>query len=289
MLITDLAVWPEIKIVSRQLLGEVLREQWIQHRGMSRPDRAVKIGQLSGARFLVKGRVYPVDSSLTVDIHIIDVESGLVVRTTRATGTLETIPALARQLAQHLGKLFGQTANNSVQTTMSKSPLVSPKTRLNIPIEKPVAGAQDVELLDVSQTQLLPIDVALTLDRTQQLREEAWLLADEVWRRGLSIELDSPSIFHLIQMEGKERSEPILRIPISSYFLPDNLVDIHPSLQFSFLTREDKQVGRGNLLWQGDGVVTSRLFAERFRSPHRLFIRAISETGEIVGVSSSGL
>ncbi|MGB0908847.1 MAG: CsgG/HfaB family protein [Nitrospirales bacterium] len=289
MLITDLAAWPDIKIVSRQLLGEVLREQWIQHRGMSDPDMAVKIGQLSGARFLVKGRVYPFNSNITVDIHIIDVESGLVVRTIRATGTHETIPALARQLAQNLGRMFGYAVNNGVQNTASQRPMVSLKTRRHAPVEKPSVGGQTVDLLAAPQTQLSPVDVALTLDRTQRLREEAWLLAEEVWHRGLFIELTPPSIVYPEHMAGEELREAILSVPLLSYFLPDNLVNIHQSLEFSFLTREDKHVGRGNLIWQGNGVVNSRLFAEWLRSPHRLFVRAISETGEIVGVTSPGL
>ena len=107
MLTTDLALWPDIEIVSRQLLGEVLREQWIQHRGTSESDSVVKLGQLSGARYLVKGSVYPLDADLVVDVHILDVENGIVVRTARATGTFETVPALVRKLAQQIGKFFG--------------------------------------------------------------------------------------------------------------------------------------------------------------------------------------
>ena len=42
MLTTDLAVWPGVEIVSRPLLGEILREQWLQHRGTSDPSSTRK-------------------------------------------------------------------------------------------------------------------------------------------------------------------------------------------------------------------------------------------------------
>ena len=289
MLTTDLAVWPGIEVVSRQLLGEVLREQWMQHRGMSESDSAVKLGQLSGARYLLKGSVYTLHSHLTVDVHVLDVENGTVLRTARATATLETIPALVRQLAQHIGKFFGGQEISVTERELNSKGTEIPREgkRKEVIREVPVISQAD-KYLATSQGRLLAADVQLHLDRSQRLREEAWVLADEVWRRAFSIELASPHFSGSENVAGEFSRRDVLWIPVSSFFLPDKLQSIHQALRFSLLPAVGGRAREGSLVWQGDGGITHRIFTERFRAPRRLFVRAISETGEIVSVSSAG-
>ena len=107
MLITDLTLWPGLDIVSRQLIGEVLREQWLQHRGVTDPTSAVRLGRLSGVRYLLKGSFFVTSSHITVDVHVLDVEDGRVVRAERITEALDHIPILERRLAEKIGGFFG--------------------------------------------------------------------------------------------------------------------------------------------------------------------------------------
>ena len=50
MLVTDLALLPGVRVVSRHRLGEVLREQWLQPRGSFEEASTVRLGRLLGAR-----------------------------------------------------------------------------------------------------------------------------------------------------------------------------------------------------------------------------------------------
>ena len=287
MLTTDLALWPDIEIVSRQLLGEILREQWIQQRATSESKVVVRLGQLSGARYLVKGTVYPLDSGMSVEVHVLDVESGIVVRTVRVRGSLEDIPVLARGLAQHIGNLFGPQTSPTIERT----PELSKRTQSREDGRGPdVDVVQEMVLPDhfsgESQSQVLASDVLLRLERRQRLRGEAWLLAEEVWRRGLSVVLRAPEFSNSKHASGQESTEEYLWIPVSSFFLPDRLEGIHPSLHVSFSTVDSQN--KGTLTWESDEEITNQLFSERFQVPRRLFVRGISQTGEVVGVSSQG-
>ena len=291
MLTTDLALWPGIHIVSRQLLGEVLREQWIQYRGMSTSDSSVKLGQLSGARYLVKGTLYPQGPDLLVDVHVLDVESGLVVRTARVKGSLESIPGLARQLAQEIGAFFGTrisplVSSDRLSHEVRRSHVVE---RDMVREERAMMGHVD-HLTEGSQSQILSVDVPLRLDRLQRLREEALLLADEVWRQGFSIELGDPffsSRERQIELNVHNENNEVLWLPVSTFFQPEKLRDIHQALLFSVLPTGGSSM-QGRLTLQTEGPSTLRLFTERLRAPRRLFVRAISQDGEVVSVSSAG-
>ncbi len=288
MLTTDLALWSGIHIVSRQLLGEVLREQFIQNRGMSESASAVKLGQLSGARYLVKGTVYPQGPELFVDIHVLDVESGLVVRTARVKGDLEFVPGLARQLSQEIGAFFGtqishivspdHLSNDEGLSTIVEKNVVSRERSMTVHAEHQSNG---------SLSQILSVDVPLRLDRLQRLREEALLLADEVWRQGFSIELGDPSFFSRDGQIEFGVNEEVLWLPVSTFFQPEKLRDIHHALLFSILPTDGSSI-HGRLILQSEGPSTLRIFTERLRVPRRLFVRAISQDGEIVSVFSAG-
>ncbi|GJL49459.1 CsgG/HfaB family protein [Candidatus Nitrospira salsa] len=287
MLVTDLAMQTGIHIISRQSLGEVLREQWLQHRGMTEPGLAVKLGQLSGTRYLLKGNVYHIDEQLSVDVHLLDVERGVVVRAGRVTGTPENFLALERQLSQHVKSFFDVQSELDSRKSISHDERSAIQSFSDVVVkEDPQSIPQSDLLTENPRSPLLTMDVQLSLDRAQRLREEAWLFANEVWRRGLVIELGVPGDRVDVVAERHQgfRYESLL-IPVSSFFLPGKLRDIHRALELSRLTENSQEAVRGMLVWKADES-TTRLFAERFRSPRRLFVRAISQSGEVLAVSS---
>ena len=106
MLITDLVSRFGLAMISRESLGVVLREQWLQHRGMSESKAAVKLGRLSGARYLLKGSIYDIQKDVVVDVHMLDVERGSVIRTSRAVGSYGDLPGLEKQLSVQIQNWF---------------------------------------------------------------------------------------------------------------------------------------------------------------------------------------
>jgi len=288
MLVTDLAMQSKIHIISRQSLGEVLREQWLQHRGMMDSGLAVKLGKLSGVRYLLKGSVYHLDTHLSVDVHLLDVERGIVVRTGRVTGSPETFTALERQLAQQVGTFFGTPPDSIIDRDSGEDVPLTMKSSPNGEIEEMSQVFQPDVFFENPQSPLLSIEIPLSLDRAQRLREEAWLFADEVWRRGLVIELGA--LYDQVNggpLGSQDLTEEYLTIPVTASFLPEKLHVIHRVLTLSPVSQNGLAVAQGMLAWKAEES-TARLFAERVRSPRRLFVRAISQSGEVLAVSSLG-
>ena len=290
MLITDLALWPGIDIVSRQSLGEVLREQWIQHRGTMKPGSAVRLGQLSGARYLLKGSFFVVKSQLTVDVHVLDVEHGLVVRARRMSESVENIPTLARQLATHIGGFFGTKSEKTFQEEIrneGKSNLdAQPLFDMTLPNTS--QSPPHTEKRDRPQSHIHATDMLLRLDRVRRIREEAWRVADEVWQRGMTIKLGSPNFDGVVAKSVEAQEEDVVWIPVSSFFMSDRLRTLHHAVHFSLLNAGGRDSTRGTIFWKKDTAISNRLFTERFTAPRRLFVRAISSTGKVMGVASEG-
>ena len=137
----------------------------------------------------------------------------------------------------------------------------------------------------MTETSVHGLDLQLNLERGQRLREEAWSIASEVWSSALSIELSSPELSHIVNDSGQAMLNGIVKIPLTAYFHPDSLSNIHRELKVAVLVSDEENPERRRLAWTGD-VSTSRLFAEQIRAPRRLFVRAISESGQVIGVSS---
>ncbi len=288
MLVTDLAVWPGIDIVSRQSLGAVLREQWLQHRGTSDPGSSVRLGQLSGARYLLKGSFFVIGHRLTVDVHVLDVEHGFVVRATRLSDALEALPALTHQLANHIGGFFGPLsekprqpiANDTLRSSDASQPSQDMVRQRILPF------APTINKQSSPQSHIHPADMPLRLLQTQRRREEAWHVADEVWQQGFTIELGAPSFSGTSISDVWGHKQDFVWVPVTSYFVPERLRNIHRLVKFSLLENQNNDDDRGIMRWQDDNVNTSQLFVERFRTPRRVFVRAISSSGEVIGVAS---
>ncbi|MCA9472030.1 MAG: CsgG/HfaB family protein [Nitrospirales bacterium] len=286
MLITDLVSRFGMKIISRDSLGEVLREQWLQHRGMSEAGQAVKLGRLSGARYLLKGSIYDIQKGVAVDVHMLDVERGSVIRTGRTVGSYDDLPALERQLSAQIQNWFPLRYVEKFSDPEDVPPLLRNETSQEPTDPHPVSDVS-IELRPQKPPSYVSgLDLQLSFERNQRMREEAWYVASKAWETALSIEMSPPEFADGFLDSGSiARNEEVV-IPVTSYFHSEDLNTLHPELELSFLATDQQNRGKGRLVWKGDAS-TSRLFAEQFRAPRRLFIRAIAESGQIIGVSSS--
>ena len=75
LLLARLATDPRIHLVDREDLLKLLEEQELSLSGLVRPDEAVRIGQLTGAKLIVTGSVFQVDQTLYLIAKVIGTET----------------------------------------------------------------------------------------------------------------------------------------------------------------------------------------------------------------------
>ena len=73
-----LSAEPELTTVERAELEKVLGEQELGLSGTVSPDRAAKVGHLTGAKVLVTGRVFKVDKEIIIVAKVIGTETSRV-------------------------------------------------------------------------------------------------------------------------------------------------------------------------------------------------------------------
>ena len=96
----NLSAEPQIITVERAELEKVLSEQELGLSGAVNPDSAAKIGQLTGAKVLVTGRVFKVDDQTIIVAKIIGTETSRVYGEMVQGPPAKTIVDLSSNLAK---------------------------------------------------------------------------------------------------------------------------------------------------------------------------------------------
>ena len=102
MMITDLSAVPDIELVEREHLQDVLKEQENQQTRYFDPSTAVQAGKLLGAQYIVTGSFVAVEPSMRIDTRVINVETGKIVKAARVTGKEDNFFDLQQRLADSL-------------------------------------------------------------------------------------------------------------------------------------------------------------------------------------------
>jgi hypothetical protein len=112
----NLSAQPQIITVERAELEKVLGEHELNLSGNVSPDSAVKVGQLTGAKVLVTGRVFRSDGELFIVAKVIGTE------TSRVFGDLVNGPAKASiaELSKELAKKVGDIVVQKGDTLVAK-------------------------------------------------------------------------------------------------------------------------------------------------------------------------
>jgi TolB-like protein len=285
MLVSDLAKWPPLEVVSRDALGPVLREQWLQQRGFSSAANSVGLGQLKGVRYLIQGRIYAQLDVLAVDLQVVDVETGVVVGSVKAQGVESEIPRLEQDLVTQAMRLFDPSLNLNTRSTPGEveEELQRPPNR-HVRVEEGrgnALSAREFPSLSVHQ-----IDAFLSLEKLTYQRREAYRLAETIWNEGWSSEIGQP-FYHVWQLPDRTtRSVPIMSLPISVFFSPHRLADI---FERSWNAGTDTGVrfhSDGFLTMMDEVSGANQLFVEHFHKPRRVFVRAFNEQGDVLAVFS---
>ena len=102
MMINDLSVSPELRLVERERMQDVLNEQHMQRSAMFDSTTAVRAGRLLGAEIIATGSLAAAGAELRIDMRLIRVETGEIIKSARATGPEEKLFDLERQLAERV-------------------------------------------------------------------------------------------------------------------------------------------------------------------------------------------
>ncbi len=77
-IVNRLATDPLVRLVERQRLAAILGEQELQHSGRTDPAFAVRVGRLLNVQKLLVGSVARLGSAITIDVQLVDVQTGRI-------------------------------------------------------------------------------------------------------------------------------------------------------------------------------------------------------------------
>ncbi len=285
MLVNDLAKWPSVSVIARGAIGEVLREQWLQYRGFAVTTPLVDLGNIQGARYLLRGGIHQYEKKLRVDLQIIDVETGVIESTLSAEGLQSEIPQIEYDLVMQLIHLFqvrGEqpppTPEKPLDTNISKHGLSSQG------IELPLSRSQDVENFGLDSVHRFELQSSLA--RLTYGRRDSYYAAEMFWQKGWSVELGEMQYYLRPSPENAGESFPLVMIPISLFMKPENIEIVLKSRQESSMPLLGKLEEDGISMLRPDTHGISQLFFGYVRQPRRLFVRSLNEQGEVMAVYS---
>ena len=116
----DLSADPQIVTVEREELAKVVGEQEMGLSGNVSPDSAAKVGQLTGAKVLVTGRVFKADDDLIIVAKIIGVETSRVYGEIVKGRGAASMSDLADELAKKISKAVTEKGDTLVARTESR-------------------------------------------------------------------------------------------------------------------------------------------------------------------------
>lgn len=99
LLFAKLAVRPDLYLVDRTDLKKILDEQSLSLTGVVKPEEAVKVGQLTGAKLIITGSVLQVDKKLYLVAKVISSETSRVAGASAEGALTDDLGALVGKLA----------------------------------------------------------------------------------------------------------------------------------------------------------------------------------------------
>ncbi len=102
MMITDLSSVPEIQMVERDRLQDLVKEMDNQGTKYFDSTTAVKVGKIAGAQYVVVGALAALQPNIRIDTRVVNVETGAIVKTAQVTGQEDQFFELQQKLSQKL-------------------------------------------------------------------------------------------------------------------------------------------------------------------------------------------
>ena len=127
MMITELSGIESVKMVERRRLKDMLSELNLAQSGLVSESNSIQVGKMLGARNLVFGSfmVMP-GEKIRIDIRIVEVETGSVVKAEEQTGKTKQVLTLIKKLGQKL------LDNLDVRLTKAESKMLNQSRNLDM-------------------------------------------------------------------------------------------------------------------------------------------------------------
>lgn len=121
----DLLAIPGLVLVERLQMREVMKEQRFQITGAVDPKTAVEIGKLIGAQVLVLGAFQAFEDQIRLTARFVDVKSGGVLKSAKATGKMKKIFKLQDKLVKDLAENLKLKLEEDVLAKIDVDPTTS--------------------------------------------------------------------------------------------------------------------------------------------------------------------
>jgi TolB-like protein len=144
MMITDLASVPAIQVVEREKLEALLKELKLQRTKYFDPKTAQRIGKGVGARFAVAGSFTSLAPEMRIDVRVVEIASGRVVKSSRVVGKKEQFFELQTKLVAQLVDGLGAVLDGA---DLSKAKETAAGQRVD-DVDTAVAYAQALDASD---------------------------------------------------------------------------------------------------------------------------------------------
>ncbi len=102
MLTTEMTRNDRVTMVERDRIQDIVAEHRLNLSGMVDPATAAEVGKLLGAKYVVLGSYADIFSNLRIDVRVVDVESGRIVRAQEQTSERENLVRSVTRLAEAL-------------------------------------------------------------------------------------------------------------------------------------------------------------------------------------------
>lgn len=102
MMISDLSAVPEIQLVERERMQDLVKELDAQRTQYFDSTTAVKVGKMMGAEYIVVGAFAALQPKMRIDTRVVRVATGEIVKTAQVTGDEDKFFELEQKLARNL-------------------------------------------------------------------------------------------------------------------------------------------------------------------------------------------
>jgi curli biogenesis system outer membrane secretion channel CsgG len=107
----------ELRVVERRELVKILEEQKLGASALASKEGRLRLGKIAGAQTLVFGDFAAIGDVLQVNARIVDVETGVVLKSASSHGSVATARALGEEVSQRLARDLGITMARSAHAS----------------------------------------------------------------------------------------------------------------------------------------------------------------------------
>ncbi|HSD11764.1 MAG TPA: CsgG/HfaB family protein [Candidatus Binatia bacterium] len=107
----------ELRVVERREILKILQEQKLGSSALASKEGRLELGKIAGAQTLIFGDFAAVGDVLQISARIVDVESGVILKSSSVHGDVDSARALGEDLSRRLAQDLGITIARAAQAS----------------------------------------------------------------------------------------------------------------------------------------------------------------------------